>query len=45
VVFDVIVELARLVGTLSVKAGGVDLASDTTRFVATFRNIYLSGAE
>jgi hypothetical protein len=45
VVFDVIDELDRLVGTLSVKAGGVDLASDTTRFVATFRNIYLSGAE
>jgi hypothetical protein len=44
VVFDVIDELDRLVGVLSAKAAGTDVASDTARFVATFRNIYLGGA-
>jgi hypothetical protein len=44
-VFDVIKELDRLVGILSAKAGGADLANDTARFVATFRNIYLGGLE
>jgi hypothetical protein len=44
-VFDVINELDRLLGTLSAKAGGADLTSDTARFVATFQTIYLGGAE
>jgi len=44
-VLDVIDELDRLVGTLSAKASGADLAGDTGRFVATFRNIYLGGAQ
>jgi class 3 adenylate cyclase len=44
-VFDVINELDRLVGTLLAKAGGADLAGDTARFMATFQNIYLGGAE
>ena len=44
-VFDVINELDRLVRTLSTKAGGADLAGDTARFTATFRTIYLGGAE
>jgi len=44
-VFDVINELDRLRGTLSAKAGGADFADDTARFMATFRNIYLGGAE
>jgi hypothetical protein len=44
-VFDVINELDRLVGTLLAKAGGADLASDTARFMATFRTTYLGGAE
>jgi hypothetical protein len=44
-VFDVINELDRLVGALSAKAGGADLADDTARFVATFRTIYLGGPQ
>jgi hypothetical protein len=44
-VLDVINELDRLMGTLSAKASGADLAGDIGRFVATFRNIYLGGAE
>ncbi len=44
-VFDVIDELDRLVGTLLAKADGADLAGDTARFMATFRTIYLGGAE
>ena len=44
-VFDVINELDRLVRTLSTKAGGADLAGDAARFTATFRTIYLGGAE
>jgi hypothetical protein len=43
--FDVIRELDRLMSTLSVKAVGADLAGDTARFGAAFRNIYLSGTE
>jgi hypothetical protein len=44
-VLDVMNELDRLVGTLSAKAGGTDLAFDTARFMATFQIIYLGGAE
>ena len=44
-VFDVINELDRLVGTLSAKAAGADLAGDTARFMATFRNTYLGAAD
>jgi hypothetical protein len=44
-VFDVIDELDRLVGTLLAKADGADLAGDTARFMATFRTIYLGGAQ
>jgi hypothetical protein len=44
-VFDVIQELDRLMGTVSAKAAGADLAGDRARFVAAFRNIYLGGAE
>jgi hypothetical protein len=44
-VFDLIDELDRLVGTLLAKADGADLASDTARFMATFRTIYLGGAQ
>jgi len=44
-VLDVIDELDRLVGTLSAKASGADLAGDTGRFVAAFWTIYLGGAE
>ncbi len=40
-VFEVIRELDRLAGTLSVKAPGADLAGDTARFSAAFRRIYL----
>jgi hypothetical protein len=40
-VFEVIRELDRLTGTLSVKAPGADLAADTARFLAIFRQIYL----
>jgi hypothetical protein len=40
-VLDLIQELDRLLGTLSVKAGGADLPGDTARFVAAFQNIYL----
>lgn len=42
-VFGVIRELDRLMGTLSAKGGGADLAADTARFMATFRTIYLGG--
>jgi hypothetical protein len=44
-VFDVINELDRLLATLSAKGGGADLANDTARFVAAFRNIYLGAAQ
>jgi hypothetical protein len=44
-VLDVINELDRLVGTLSAKAGGADLAGDTARFMAAFRTIYSGGAD
>jgi hypothetical protein len=44
-VSDVIHELDRLAGTLSAKAGRADLAGDTARFVAAFRQIYLGGAD
>src|ERR1700722_738547 len=44
-VFDVIDELDRLVGTLLAKADGADFAGDTARFMATFRTIYLGGAQ
>lgn len=42
VVLDVIEELDRLVGTLSARAAGADLAGDTARFTAAFRSIYLA---
>lgn len=42
-VVDVISELDRLVGTLSVKAGA-DFAVDAARFTATFKTIYLGSA-
>ena len=41
-ILDVIEELDRLVGTLSAKAAGADLAGDTARFAAAFRSIYLA---
>jgi hypothetical protein len=44
-VFDVIHELDRLAGTLSVKAGGADLVGDTARFASAFRHMYRGGAD
>ena len=44
-VFDVIHELDRLSVALSIKAAQSDLAGDRARFAATFRRIYLGGAE
>jgi hypothetical protein len=40
-VSEVVGELDRLAATLSAKASGANLASDTARFAETFRRIYL----
>jgi hypothetical protein len=44
-VSEVFRELDRLAVTLSAKASGADLASDTARFAETFRRIYLERAD